>query len=356
MKSPTGKPKVQVVSQNSKIGMEDVSMILSEKITEERKKNGWSQEELAEKLSVSRQAVSKWESAQSTPDLQKIIRLAELFQVSTDYLLRDEVDAQTNLGSTEYGSMEEIPVRNVSMEEANEFLNWKRKLAPRMAGAVALCILSPVLLIFLSGLADSHIWRLRENMATGVGLTILMIMVAAAVFIFITGGLQGKPYEYLEFEQIETAYGVTGLVKEKRKEYESGFLKGMAIGVVLCILAVIPLFMVMAMEAPDYVVTASVSLLLILVACGVYLIVRVCIIKGSYDMLLQEGDYSRKEKQVKKKKDTFASIYWCTATAIYLGWSFWTQRWDFTWLVWPVAGVLFGAVSAIISITVKGGE
>ena len=105
------------------------------------------------------------------------------------------------------------------------------------------------------------------------------------------------------------------------------------------------------MEAPDYVVTASVSLLLILVACGVYLIVSVCIIKGSYDMLLQEGDYSRKEKQV-----TFASIYWCTATAIYLGWSFWTQRWDFTWLVWPVAGVLFGAVSAIISIIVKEGE
>ena len=69
-------------------------MILSEKITEERKKNGWSQEELAEKLSVSRQAVSKWESAQSTPDLQKIIRMAELFQVSTDYLLRDEIEAE----------------------------------------------------------------------------------------------------------------------------------------------------------------------------------------------------------------------------------------------------------------------
>ena len=133
-------------------------MILSEKITEERKKNGWSQEELAEKLSVSRQAVSKWESAQSTPDLQKIIRMAELFQVSTDYLLRDEIEAESNQGSTEYGSAEERSVHMVSMEEANEILNWKRKLAPRMAGAVALCILSPVLLIFLLGLADSHIW------------------------------------------------------------------------------------------------------------------------------------------------------------------------------------------------------
>ena len=68
-------------------------MILADKIMEERKKNGWSQEELADKLSVSRQAVSKWESAQSVPDLQRVIQLAEIFHVSTDYLLKDEVEA-----------------------------------------------------------------------------------------------------------------------------------------------------------------------------------------------------------------------------------------------------------------------
>ena len=62
-------------------------MILADKIMEERKKNGWSQEELAEKLGVTRQSVSKWESAQSVPDLQRILRMSELFGVSTDYLL-----------------------------------------------------------------------------------------------------------------------------------------------------------------------------------------------------------------------------------------------------------------------------
>ena len=67
-------------------------MILADKITEERKKNGWSQEELADKLGVSRQAVSKWESAGAVPDLQRIIQLSELFSVSTDYLLKDEID------------------------------------------------------------------------------------------------------------------------------------------------------------------------------------------------------------------------------------------------------------------------
>ena len=51
-------------------------MILADKITEERKRNGWSQEELAEKLGISRQAVYKWESAGSIPDLQRIIQLS----------------------------------------------------------------------------------------------------------------------------------------------------------------------------------------------------------------------------------------------------------------------------------------
>lgn len=69
-------------------------MILADKITEERKKNGWSQEELAEKLGVSRQAVSKWESAGAVPDLQRIIGMAELFGVSTDYLLKDEMNEE----------------------------------------------------------------------------------------------------------------------------------------------------------------------------------------------------------------------------------------------------------------------
>ena len=65
-------------------------MILADKIIDLRKKNGWSQEELAEKLGVSRQAVSKWESAQAIPDLGRVLAMADLFSVTTDYLLRDE--------------------------------------------------------------------------------------------------------------------------------------------------------------------------------------------------------------------------------------------------------------------------
>ena len=67
-------------------------MIFAEKLIQLRKKAGWSQEELAEQMNVSRQSVSKWEGAQSVPDLEKMIRLSRLFGVTTDYLLKDEIE------------------------------------------------------------------------------------------------------------------------------------------------------------------------------------------------------------------------------------------------------------------------
>ena len=321
-------------------------MILSEKIAEERKKNGWSQEELAEKLSVSRQAVSKWESASSVPDLQKLLRMAEIFEVSTDYLLKDEMGKEEVEKISDYRT-EDTVYRNVSMEEANHFLEWKRKNAVILAGAVALCIMSPSLLIFLTGLSSATGGNLSENTAVGIGVSVVLVMVSLAVAIFISYGIRGKAYEYLKKELIETAYGVKGLVKEKKQNYEGTYTRGIILGVVFCILAVIPLLIGIAMEQPEYMITGDVSILLLLVAVGVFLIVRVSTINGSYDMLLQEGEYSQKEKAVKKKFEIYSTAYWCIATAIYLGWSFLSVRWDYTWILWPVAGVLFGAVSVV---------
>ena len=74
-------------------------MILADKIAELRKKNGWSQEELAGQLGVSRQSVSKWESASSMPDLDKILKMSEIFGVSTDYLLKDSNGPDEGLSS-----------------------------------------------------------------------------------------------------------------------------------------------------------------------------------------------------------------------------------------------------------------
>ena len=72
-------------------------MTFSDKLIALRKKAGWSQEELAERLNVSRQSVSKWESAQSMPDIDKILQLSSLFSVTTDCLLKDTQDDMDRL-------------------------------------------------------------------------------------------------------------------------------------------------------------------------------------------------------------------------------------------------------------------
>ena len=150
-------------------------MILANKITEERKKNGWSQEELANQLGVSRQAVSKWESASSVPDLQRVLELSKLFGVTTDYLLKDEIGPEPVAERMVYSGEE---LRKVSMEEANAFLALKEKGAEIVANATTLCIISPILLIVLGAISEDQILPVSEGVAAGVGLVCLLGLIA----------------------------------------------------------------------------------------------------------------------------------------------------------------------------------
>ena len=119
-------------------------MILADKIIELRKKNGLSQEELAEKLNVSRQSISKWEGAQSIPDMNKILKLSDLFSVSTDYLLKDEIEEmETQVPIEDHDSS--VREASVSMEEANAYLAYKSRIATPMAFAVLLLLCPPPL-------------------------------------------------------------------------------------------------------------------------------------------------------------------------------------------------------------------
>ena len=318
-------------------------MILADKIIEERKKNGWSQEELANKLGVSRQAVSKWESAGSIPDLQRILQMSELFGVTTDYLLKDEIEEEP---LNEYVETKTI---KVSMEEANQYLDMKSRGSKIVANATSLCILSPVPLIVLGKMTEDHT-------LVGFGLVFLLILVAIAVYLFVNYGLHESHMQHLEKESFETEYGVSGMVRERREQYESTFTRNIAIGVVLCILSVIPTIMAGVMEVEDYMSGISVGLLLIIVSIGVNILIRADMIKSSYDTLLQEGGYTIEEKHLKKKTDSFSGVYWCLIVAIYLGWSFWTNNWKFTWIIWPVAGVLYAAVLGMVKMPIEGRE
>lgn len=330
--------------------MEEV-MILADKIINLRKKNGWSQEELAEKLGVTRQSISKYEGAQSIPDLDKILKLSEIFGVTTDYLIKDELEEEEYAASQmqENESESDRSVHKVTMEMANEYLQIIDWSAGKTAFATMLCILSPIVLLMLGAMSEMPNYHISENAAAGIGICVLIVLIAIAVTIFILCGMKTKKYEYMEKEDIETAYGVSGMVKEKRDAYHSMYVTQLVIGITCCICSVIPLFGTLAVSESDFYMVSAVCMLLTLVAIGTYFIVRSAAKMNAMNQLLEEEDYTRQKKHENKKMSGPVMVYWLIATAIYLAWSFTTNDWDRTWIIWPVVGVLFPAFYAIVN-------
>lgn len=330
--------------------MEEV-MILADKIINLRKKNGWSQEELAEKLGVTRQSISKYEGAQSIPDLDKILKLSEIFGVTTDYLIKDELEEEEYAPSQmqENESESDRSVHKVTMEMANEYLQIIDWTAGKTAFATMLCILSPIVLLMLGAMSEMPDYHISENVAAGIGICVLIVLIAIAVTIFILCGMKTKKYEFMEKEDIETAYGVSGMVKEKRDAYHSPYVTQLVIGITCCICSVIPLFGTLAVSESDFYMVSAVCMLLTLVAIGTYFIVRSAAKMNAMNQLLEEEDYTRQKKHENRKMSGPVTVYWLIATAIYLAWSFTTNDWDRTWIIWPVVGVLFPAFYAIVN-------
>lgn len=107
-------------------------MILADKITALRKKAGWSQEELAEQLGVTRQSVSKWEGAQSVPDMDKVVQMSRLFGVTTDFLLKDELSEEEPApeGCVNHSAMQAL------LEEEEDYTRENKAKSP-VIGAVS---------------------------------------------------------------------------------------------------------------------------------------------------------------------------------------------------------------------------
>lgn len=325
-------------------------MILADKIMELRKKQGWSQEELAEMIDVTRQSVSKWESGQSTPDLDKILKLAEIFGVTTDYLLKDTDETLSEPQKTEKRSKlnnKKVDSRKVSMEEANTFIRIREEIAPKIAFAVSLCILSPICLILLTGAAEYKVIGADEDRMAMLGVLILIAIVAAAVTIFVPYGMRMSKYDYIEKEILELDSYTENMLKAMREEYRPIFGRKITIGVTLSVISVLPLFLMGVIFDPDdgFHFIAAVALLFVVLSVAVNLFVKAGITWDSYNKLLQEGDYTKADKD--KTLNTVTSVYWLVITAIYLAYSFITFRWHVSWIIWPIAGIVYAIIKEI---------
>ncbi|MBD5114902.1 MAG: helix-turn-helix transcriptional regulator [Ruminococcaceae bacterium] len=328
-------------------------MILADKIIRLRKKSGMSQEELAEKMNVSRQAVSKWEGAQSIPDLEKILQLGRLFGVTTDYLLKEEIEDEEFSGEAVSDK-----VRTVTLEEANEFLEQRRSASKKIAFATFLCILSVIPLMFLGVLSEYLYLPFSEDSAMALGLITLFIIAAPAVCIFVYCGFKNAPFEFLEKESFETEYGVKGMVVEKQKEYRSTYVKFNIIGTCICVLSPVLLF-IGAFSENELFMGVMLSVFLITEGIGTIFFIVSGVRNESMQKLLKEGDYSDESKKKSRLKSGVFFIYWILTTIIYFVLTFlledyqsYTGDWhDYkTWLVWVIAGLLFPVVMIVCNL------
>ena len=285
--------------------------MLSEKIVELRRQKGWSQEELAERMGVSRQSVSKWESASSQPDLERVVQMSELFGVSTDYLLKREIEFETVPEAEplpvpvvmEYVE-DEVPqttpdgLHILTRGEANRFLENRRQCAPLIAQGVALCIASPAPLVAFSGM------NISEAIGVGGGLACLLGMVAFGVSRFIQAGLRMEKYNELDRIPFALQPALREDVEQQRISFKPEFAHGIASGVGLCILSPVPVvalsFVDFSFFQTDWACIGA-ALLLVLVAMGVYNFVRDGMIMDSFTSVLQEGEHDLKRKKRRYK-------------------------------------------------------
>lgn len=321
-------------------------MILGEKIAQLRRKNGWSQEELADKMGVSRQAVSKWESGQTMPDLERILRLSSLFGVTIDYLLKDGEAPERPRSE----AVEDPQIRQISLADAADYLSLRERASVQIASGTFLCFLAVIPLLLLGAAAEQ--FQQSEALAALIGLASLFLLAAIAVVIFMRCGFHSAPYRFIELGEFRAENDVNDMVRARKMQFRSAYLRGNLIGVCLCILS--PLALIFGiLSKSDFTQVLLLCVTLLLAGIGVVFFILVGVRWASMERLLREGDFAPRTKSgTRMRRERFdeqlSYAYWLLATAIYLAWSFLTHDWGRTWIVWPVAGVLFGAIRILV--------
>lgn len=317
-------------------------MIMADKIIQLRKQFGWSQENLADALNVSRQSVSKWESGNSIPDLNKILKMAELFGVTTDYLLKDDIVAVETAGPDS-----DPHVVKLSIEDVNAYAEAKVKAAKMISKGVMTIIYAVIPLFMMLALSEGNMISISEDAAVLIGISSLLVIVASGVAILIHSNRHTNDIDKLA-GNFELSYGVEGVVKEKLNKYLPKFTTTVSIAVAEFILSVLPLLYAGIMGKTDAFPLFMLAFMFLLIGHGVYMLVNVSARKDAYEMILKQGEFAPEKIEENEEAEKLGAFYWPLVVAIYLGWSFWTYDWHITWIVWPVAGLVFAALTGLV--------
>lgn len=284
------------------------------KLQELRKAKGLSQEALADQLNISRQAVSKWETGEGYPEMDKLLILSDLFQVSLDYLLKDE-DNQVNTQEDKYF---------MSSSLIQEFITFKNAFAYRIAISVMAIILSVNFPLFFDSI----------NL-DAVGVVLMLVVIAIAVTVLIVTGISAERYSDIDKMEIQISTNDMQDLQMQYALFRSRFGLVIGIGVCLIILSVAGVIVISEFFGEDN-IWAPIQLLCC-VAISVFLFIVVGIKDGMYRFLTSNKKY------IEKQKEEANSIWGLTmplAAMIYLIMGFAKNWWHPGWIVFPIAAII----------------
>lgn len=225
--------------------------------------------------------------------------------------------------------------------DAEAFLSARRAGGMRIGLGVALILLGISALLLL---------ETYTALPEGISVAVLFVCIAIAVALFIFSGFRLSQYETLEQNSVELSGEATVWATSEKNRFAPVFTTCITIGVILCVLCSVPVLLIAN--------TLGVSLLFLLIAIGVFLFVRAGMEKGAYNILLSEGDYSPEMRRRMNEGSgrivgIVASTYWPLMVCIFLIWGLVFNGWHIAWIIWPIAGILFGAFSAVTSAVMR---
>lgn len=242
----------------------------------------------------------------------------------------------------------ESETKHISMtdSEVERYLQVSKETSKQVALGVAIILLGVANLIFMNALAARGVMAEKVGQALGVGG--LLLLIALAVYIFIMAGMKSEKYEMLETTTVKIDPYLHDRIAQMKEDYRPAFARSIAGGVALILLSVVGLVTVAILDiGGEFAVMLMVVGLLVAVALAVGLFISAGTRMEAYDKLLNEGDYTRKQKAGNSFAEKISGPYWMLIVFIYLSWSFIGSAWGISWIIWPIAGVLYGLIAAV---------
>lgn len=240
----------------------------------------------------------------------------------------------------------ELPL--VSYERAKDYIEDSRATSPKTALGVSLCILSPVVLLTLLGLLENKIIAVREDLLIAIGIFFVISLVAIAISLFIKDSGKLDIYKDLCTDSFRLDYKTEQMVSNVHKEEEPIYKSAVSISVMLYIFSGLPIIVTPLVVEDGGIHILAVVVTLITIAFATYNIISKSGTIEACRVLLQIDEYTIENKSNTTYKKV-SKVYWAVVVAAYLGYSFVTNDWHRSWIIWPVAGTLFSAVKAIMA-------